>query len=624
MTASKTGGTGGKPGDGSGRTPRDTRQKDARHRDAYSHRLKRMREHGLKPPIDNQPSDAPAVTVDCALDLGWGRLIFGQTFSEPERLVATLEGELPDRRDIAVYVRDPHVLLANAPQEIFLDPSHTFRLDLSTYRASKRAPSGFFLRRLTSQADAEEINRIYAARGMVPVPPDFFWSKRDARSICYFVAEDEVSGEILGTVTGVDHFRAFNDPERGASLWCLAVDPQARHPGVGQALVCHLADYFAARGLAYLDLSVMHDNEQAIALYEKLGFQRVPYFTVKRKNPFNETLFTGPDVDDALNPYATIIVREARRRGIRVEVTDAERGFFSLSQGGRTIRCRESLSELTSAVAMSICDDKTATRKVVEGAGVQVPAQILADAGDSTLQDFLAQHGKVVVKPARGEQGRGVSVGLASMEDMRAAIEEARQLCDTVLVEEFVEGQDLRLVVINYRLVAAAVRRPPKIVGNGRSSIRELIEAQSRRRAAATGGESHIPLDAETRRTIAQAGHDLEDVLTSSAELQVRRTANLHTGGTIHDVTDIVHPALVEAAVRSARAIDIPVTGIDLMVASPTGPDYRFIEANERPGLANHEPQPTAERFVDLLFPLSMPATARQAVIDQHANQGAA
>ncbi len=136
---------------------------------------------------------------------------------------------------------------------------------------------------------------------MVPVPPDFFWSKRDARSICYFVAEDEVSGEILGTVTGVDHFRAFNDPERGGSLWCLAVDPQARHPGVGQALVRHLAEYFAARGLAYLDLSVMHDNDQAIALYEKLGFHRVPYFTVKRKNLINETLYTGPDVDDALN-----------------------------------------------------------------------------------------------------------------------------------------------------------------------------------------------------------------------------------------------------------------------------------------------------------------------------------
>jgi D-alanine-D-alanine ligase-like ATP-grasp enzyme len=92
----------------------------------------------------------------------------------------------------------------------------------------------------------------------------------------------------------------------------------------------------------------------------------------------------------------------------------------------------------------------------------------------------------------------------------------------------------------------------------------------------------------------------------------VRKTANLHTGGTIEDVTGETHPELIRAAIRAARAIDIPVTGIDLMVKSPRRPDYVFIEANERPGLANHEPQPTAERFLDLLFPLSVPAPARE------------
>ncbi len=95
--------------------------------------------------------------------------------------------------------------------------------------------------------------------------------------------------------------------------------------------------------------------------------------------------------------------------------------------------------------------------------------------------------------------------------------------------------------------------------------------------------------------------------------LQVRKTANLHTGGTIHDVTGETHPALIDAAIAAAHAIEIPVTGIDLMVQKPAGPDYVFIEANERPGLANHEPQPTAERFVDLLFPLSIPAVIRSA-----------
>ena len=94
----------------------------------------------------------------------------------------------------------------------------------------------------------------------------------------------------------------------------------------------------------------------------------------------------------------------------------------------------------------------------------------------------------------------------------------------------------------------------------------------------------------------------------------VRKTANLHTGGSIHDVTEKVHPDLVRAACTAARAIDIPVVGIDLMVRSPGHPDYVFIEANERPGLANHEPQPTAERFVDLLFPRSGVKSAERAL----------
>jgi len=150
------------------------------------------------------------------------------------------------------------------------------------------------------------------------------------------------------------------------------------------------------------------------------------------------------------------------------------------------------------------------------------------------------------------------------------------------------------------------------VVGDGRSTVGELIARQSRRREAATGGESSIPLDAETERCVAAAGLTLEDVPDVNREVTVRKAANLHTGGTIHDVTDHVHPTLVEAAVQVARAIGIPVVGVDFIVRSPHEPDYVFIEANERPGLANHEPQPTAERFVDLLFPQSMPAAARE------------
>jgi D-alanine-D-alanine ligase-like ATP-grasp enzyme len=112
-----------------------------------------------------------------------------------------------------------------------------------------------------------------------------------------------------------------------------------------------------------------------------------------------------------------------------------------------------------------------------------------------------------------------------------------------------------------------------------------------------------IPVDDLTRDTVAEAGWGLDDVLPTNEHVVVRRTANLHTGGTIRDVTDDLNPALAKVAVDAADAIGIPVTGIDLMVPAVEGEEYVFIEANERPGLANHEPRPTAQAFVDLLFP---------------------
>jgi D-alanine-D-alanine ligase-like ATP-grasp enzyme len=141
------------------------------------------------------------------------------------------------------------------------------------------------------------------------------------------------------------------------------------------------------------------------------------------------------------------------------------------------------------------------------------------------------------------------------------------------------------------------------VIGDGESSVRALIEQASVARAAATCGESTIPLDAETERCVRESGLSLSHVLAAGQSLTVRRTANVHTGGTIEDVTDALHPKLAEVACAAAEALDIPVVGLDLIVPSLRASDYAILEANERPGLANHEPQPTAARFVDFLFP---------------------
>ncbi len=541
---------------------------------------------------------------DVVIEMGWGRLIFGQTFADPARLAEVLRHEGPGRRDICIYAREPHVLVSMAPAELFIDPSHTYRLRFSEDDDLDKAPTGFTVRSLESAEDADEMNRVYVRCGMVPGPVEVLWQNHlNQDAVDYLVAVRDDDGSVLGTVTGVDHKRLFADPENGSSLWTLAVDPTTSLPGVGAALTRALAAIYRDRGRAYMDLSVSHDNAAAISLYEKLGFHRVPVMAVKRKNAINEPLFTHPpETVEDLNPYARIIADEAMRRGIWVEVLDAEAGEMRLSHGGRSVITRESLSEFTSAVAMARCDDKRLTRRLVAESGIAVPKGRLATF-DEHDHEFLEEVGDVVVKPTRGEQGKGITVGVSSAEELDAALARAREEHPHVLIEQRAEGDDLRLVVIDGKVVAAALRKPAEVVGTGHHTVRELIEAQSRRRAAATGGESRIPIDAVTESTVTEAGWSFDDVLPEGQQLRVRRTANLHQGGTIHDVTAKVHPHLCDVAVRAANAIGIPVTGIDLLVPDVTEPEYVFIEANERPGLANHEPQPTAKAFVDFLFP---------------------
>jgi len=538
-----------------------------------------------------------------AVHCGWGRLLLGHTYPDAAALASDLLTEQPGERDIALYVAAPHQVLAQAPQQLFLDPSDTLRLWFTDYRPARRGFRGYRVRRAQNAEDWQSINELYQLRGMLPIAPGKL-TPRHLGGPVYWLAEDEDSGAVIGSVMGLNHHKAYQDPDHGSSLWCLAVDPRCSRPGVGEVLVRHLIEHFMSRGLSYLDLSVLHDNEQAKGLYAKLGFRELQTFSIKRKNGINEALFLGPGPHTPMNPYARIIVDEALRRGIEVQVDDADAGLFTLSHGGRRIRCRESLSDLTSAVSMTLCQDKRLTHRALARAGLHLPAQRLAGSAEDNAA-FLAEHGSLVVKPVDGEQGQGVAVDLRTPLDVQDAIERASTFDSRVLLESFHPGFDLRILVIGFAVVAAAIRRPAEVIGDGQHSIGELIDAQSRRRQAATEGESRIPKDAETLRTLHAAGVDYDSVLPAGQRLPVRKTANLHTGGSLEDVTDILHPVLADAAVKAARALDIPVVGLDLLVPAADQPEYVFIEANERAGLANHQPQPTAERFIDLLFPLS-------------------
>ncbi|SNS97692.1 GNAT-family acetyltransferase TIGR03103 [Geodermatophilus saharensis] len=426
-----------------------------------------------QPPSEHQ---LRGMDTEAALDLGWGRLVFGQTFADPRRLVEVLREEAEGRRDICIYPRDPQVLLGLAPDELFLDPSLTFRLDLHRYRPRRELVENVFVRTMTCPGDVVGMERVLRVVGMVPGDPATVWHGHSTRTVRYLVAEDRRTGRVVGTVTGVDHVRAFGDPEGGSSLWSLAADPGEAPRGTGEALVRVLAERYLARGRNYLDLSVLHDNARAIALYRRLGFRQVPALVVKRRTAVNARLFvpTPPGLD-RLPPGARVLADEALRRGIRVEVTDADAGELRLTLGARSVLTRGSLSELTTAVALSRCDDERVTRRLAAAAGVRVP---------------------VGAEPA---------------------------------------GEEVRVVVVDGEVVAAAVR---------------------------PAGERHA-------------------------------------GG---DLTDRLHREVAAAAARAARALGVPVAGVDLRVPDLDGPACVLVRVDARPDLSAHGRRPVT-RVLDLLFP---------------------
>jgi GNAT-family acetyltransferase (TIGR03103 family) len=561
----------------------------------------------LKSPSLKNWGDLPKQTIyekmqnNSYIDCGWGRLIFAHTFQENADVASLLRDERSGARDIAFYIRDPQFTIHDAPHEFFLDPSHTYRFFLEENLPKAAKQDNFTIRAADLEKDLGAINAIYMSREMVTITPEVIEKESYGKKIVFYVAEDNKSGQIVGTVMGADHKEIFNDPENGCSLWSLAADPKALYSGIGTALVIHLLKVYKEKGREFMDLSVINDS-YAINLYKRMGFSQVPVFCLKRKNAINERLYTYNTSDAGLNPYALIIINEARRRGIGVKIIDAANNYFSLFYGSRSVVCRESLTELTTAIAMSRCADKSITHNLLKEIDVHLPDQHVV-CGDVSDFEFLKKHKHIAVKPADGEQGQGISLLVRSPDELELAVKRAKKVSSKVVLEEFVQGHDLRIVVIDFKVVAAAIRKPAEVMGDGEHTIKELIKKQSKRRELATHGESSIPMDKETENCIHAAGYALNDILPQKKHLQVRKTANLHTGGTIHDVTDALNQRLAEAAIEIAKTIDIPVVGIDFMVASPKSEEYVFIEANERPGLANHDPQPIAEKFIDLLFP---------------------
>jgi cyanophycin synthetase len=328
---------------------------------------------------------------------------------------------------------------------------------------------------------------------------------------------------------------------------------------------------------------------------------------------------------EALGPSTSSLVMEAEARGIPW-IRLNKYSLCQLGYGANQKRIQATVTSMTSSIGVEIACDKEDTKFLLEQYEVPVPrgAVIKTEGG---LEDAMHKLGfPLVIKPINGNHGRGITTNIQDKETALLAFAQAKKVSNSVIVERFITGFDYRILVVNYKLVAAAKRTPAHVVGDGISTIQQLIDEVNKDPRRGYGHEkilTQIDVDAITQKILDEKGLTLESVLEKGQVLYVKDTANLSTGGTAEDVTDIVHPYNVFMAERIAKIVGLDICGIDIMTTDITQPlpDTRgaVLEVNAAPGFRMHLaptnglPRNVAAHVIDMLYPAGV--TARIPII---------
>lgn len=320
---------------------------------------------------------------------------------------------------------------------------------------------------------------------------------------------------------------------------------------------------------------------------------------------------------DRLGPSTGSIIEEAEARGIPW-IRLNKYSLCQLGYGANQKRIQATVTSETSSIGVELACDKEDTKYLLEQAEVEVPkGEIIRR--ESSLKEACNYVGyPLVVKPVDGNHGRGITVNIQGYEEAVVAFRNAKESSSSgrIIIEKYVVGEDYRLLVINHRLVAAAKRTPAHVIGDGKSTVQQLIDSVNSDPRRGYGHEkelTQITVNELTRNIIYDAGYTLKSILPAGERLILKDTANLSTGGTAEDVTDIVHPANISMAERISKIIDLDICGIDIMTTDITQPlsetGGAVLEVNAGPGFRMHLaptsglPRNVAAPVIDKLFP---------------------
>jgi cyanophycin synthetase len=317
----------------------------------------------------------------------------------------------------------------------------------------------------------------------------------------------------------------------------------------------------------------------------------------------------------ALGPSTSSLVRAAEHRGIPwLRLND--QSLVQLGHGKYQQRIQATVTSSTSHIAVELASDKEETNKILASLGLPVPKQELVQSEVQAIRAAKRIGFPVVTKPYNGNHGRGISIRLTTDEEVAQGYTAAREHARSVIVETYLEGDDHRLLVVNGDLVAATRRTPGHVVGDGVHTIAQLVDIVNQDPRRGVGHEkvlTRLELDAQAQKMLGQANLKSDSVAENGRVVLLRSTANLSTGGTATDVTDVIHPDNREMAERAVRAIGLDVGGVDFLSKDITE-SYRTIgggicEVNAAPGFRMHvapsegTPRDVAAPVIDMLFP---------------------
>lgn len=318
-----------------------------------------------------------------------------------------------------------------------------------------------------------------------------------------------------------------------------------------------------------------------------------------------------------LGPSTKAIADAAAARGIPVVRLDDD-SLVQLGYGVHRKLIQAAETSLTSSVSADLSCDKARTKALLEKFFLPVPRGSVVRTADEAVRLLGELAPPLAVKPLDGNQGKGVSLGLRSAEQVREAFDRAAAISPRVVVEEQFVGRDYRVLVVGGKMVAASERVPALVVGDGTHTVAELVEIENATNPLRGDGHekplTRIVVDDCVRDLLRRSGGRwLTDIPAAGERVLLRATANLSTGGTAKDVTDAVHPEVRRLCERAARVVGLDVCGIDLIapdVAAPL-PDRGagVIEVNAAPGLRMHHypsegtPRDVGRAVVDMLFP---------------------